>query len=186
MSAESILAEAQDKMEKTISAMERELAGVRAGKATPALLDSIRVDYYGSVVPLQQVASVAIPEPRLIVIQPWEKNMVAAISKAIQAAALGLNPTDDGTVVRVPIPPLTEERRKDLVKKVKQVGEGSRVAIRQIRRDANEHLKKLQNAKEISEDDSHRYTADVQKLTDEFVKKVDNVLTKKEQDILEI
>ena len=96
------------------------------------------------------------------------------------------NPTDDGTVVRVPIPPLTEERRKDLVKKVKQVGEGSRVAIRQIRRDANEHLKKLQNAKEISEDDSHRYTADVQKLTDEFVKKVDNVLTKKEQDILEI
>jgi ribosome recycling factor len=186
MSAESILAEARDKMDKTISSMERELAGIRAGKATPALLDSIRVDYYGSIVPLQQVASVNVPEARLIVIQPWEKNMVAPISKAIQAADLGLNPTDDGTVVRVPIPPLTEERRKDLVKVVKRIGEDSRVAVRNVRRDANEKIKKLEKEHELSEDVMRNKQDAIQKLTDQFVHKVDEAVAAKEKEILEI
>jgi ribosome recycling factor len=173
-------------MVKTVSAMERELASIRAGKASASLLDSVRVDYYGSMVPIQQVASINVPEPRLIVVQPWEKPMVSVVSKAIQAADLGLNPTDDGTVVRVPVPSLTEERRKDLVKKVKHVGEASKVALRQVRRDANDHLKKLQGTKDLSEDDAHRFTDEIQKLTDGFVKKVDDVLHKKEKDILEI
>ncbi len=186
MSAKDVLNEARKKMSKSLEAMGRELGSIRAGKASVSLLDSVRVDYYGSMVPLQQAASISVPEPRLIVLQPWEKTMVSAISKAIMAADLGLNPVDDGTVIRVPVPPLTEERRKELVKKVKKVGESTRVAIRQIRREANDGLKKLENAKALSEDESHRQMDEVQKLTDEFIEGLDQALREKEADILEI
>lgn len=179
-------ADAKEKMAKSITALERDLSGLRAGKASASLLDAVRVDYYGSMVPINQVASINVPEPRLIVIQPWERPMVSVVSKAIQVADLGLNPTDDGTVVRIPIPQLTEERRKELVKKVKQVGEAARVAVRQVRREANDLIKKRQQGKEISEDDAHRETDEIQKLTDEFVTQIDDILKKKEQDILEI
>ncbi len=186
MDANGVMGEALTKMTKSLEAMGRELASIRAGRASASLLDSVRVDYYGSMVPLQQVASINVPEPRLIVIQPWEKPMVSVVSKAIMAADLGLNPTDDGTVVRVPVPPLTEERRKDLVKQVKKTGESARVAIRQIRREANDHLKKLENAKDLSEDDCHRHIDEVQKLTDDYIGKLDDALKQKESDILEI
>jgi len=186
MSVKRVLEDMSTKMKKSLEAFERELSSIRAGKASGAMLDSVRVDYYGSVVPLNQVASVNAPEPRLIVVQPWEKGMVQPISKAIQSADLGLNPTDDGTVVRIPIPPLTEERRKELVKKVKQVGEQAKVSIRQVRREANDELKKLETDKEISEDEHHRGNDEVQSLTDDNVKRVDDILEKKEKDILEI
>lgn len=184
--SDDLVRDARVKMKNCLAGLERELTSVRAGKANASLLDTIRVDYYGSLVPLQQVASINVPEARLIVVQPWEKPMVAAISKAIQSADLGLNPTDDGNVVRIPIPALTEERRMEFVKKVKQIGEGTKVSIRQVRRDANEQLKKLEAAKEISEDDLHRLNADVQKATDDFVKSVEETLKQKEHDILEI
>jgi ribosome recycling factor len=186
MDARGVVRDAKEKMSKSIEALSRELGGIRAGKATASLLDSLRVDYYGTMVPIQQVASINVPEPRLIVVQPWDKGMVSVVSKAIRAGDLGLNPTDDGTVVRVPIPPLTEERRKELVKHVKKLGEGTRVAIRQIRRDANEHVKKLQNSKDLSEDDARRHSDEIQKATDGAIEQVDDLLKEKEKDILEI
>jgi len=186
MDEHTISAESKDKMEKTMTALTRDLGTVRAGKASPSMLDGVRVDYYGSMVPIQQIASINVPEPRLLVVQPWEKNMVSVIARSIQASGLGLNPADDGVVVRVPIPPLTEERRKDLVKKVKQIGETAKVGLRQVRREANDLVKKLQNEKKLSEDAAHRLNTDVQKLTDDYVKKVDDVLKKKEAEVLEI
>jgi ribosome recycling factor len=186
MDADSISNESKDKMEKALAALVRELGSVRAGKASASMLDNVRVDYYGSMVPVHQVASINVPEPKLLVVQPWERNMVSAISRAIQAASLGLNPTDDGVVVRIPIPSLTEERRKDLVKKVKHIGETSKVALRQVRREANDLVKKLQGEKKLSEDVAHRLNTDIQKLTDDYVKRVDDVLKKKEAEVLEI
>ncbi len=186
MSADSVLKETREKMKKTLSALERELSGLRAGKASASLLDPVQVEYYGSMVPVQQVASINVPEARLIVVQPWEKNMVRAVSKAIQSAGLGLNPTDDGVVVRVPIPPLTEERRKELVKKAKHIGEQSRVALRQLRREANDQVKKAANDKDVSEDEAHRLNDEIQKLTDTNVKDIDEILKAKEAEILEI
>lgn len=173
-------------MEKSIDNLQHELAGIRTGKANPALLDSIKVSYYGQTVPLKQVANVAIPDPRLITIQPWDKSIVSEVEKAIMASELGLNPQSDGTLIRLPIPPLTEDRRKDLVKLVKRIAEDTKVAVRNIRRDANDKIKKLEKDHEISEDEMHTRQDEVQKITDDFTKKVDEIVDAKEKEILEI
>ncbi len=180
------LAAAEDRMKKSLESLKSELLAIRTGKATPALLDPVRVDAWGSTLPLTQVASVTAPQPRLLVIQPWDKKMVQPIVKAIQKADLGLNPAEDGELIRVPIPALTEERRHEFVKRVKKAGEESKVSLRNIRRDANEELKKQEKDHAISEDESRRLQTEVQKLTDKYVGTVDEVLTKKEREILEI
>jgi ribosome recycling factor len=181
-----IIKHAGETMTKMIDNLRRELAGIRTGKASPALLDSIKVMYYGQTVPLKQVASIAVPEARLITVQPWEKTLVQEIEKAIQGSELGLNPQSDGVLIRLPIPPLTEERRKDLVKVVKRFAEDSRVAVRNIRRDANDKFKSLEKEHTISEDEMHTHQDEVQKLTDSFIEQVDEVVTAKEKEIMEI
>jgi ribosome recycling factor len=158
------LASAEDKMGKAVEVLHRELSTIRAGKATAALLDNVKVDYYGTPTPVKQVASISVPEARLLVVQPWEKNMLQPVAKAIQASDLGLNPQDDGNVLKIPIPPLNEERRRDLVKLAHKLGEEGRVAVRNARRDANDLLKKAQKDGEIPEDDSRRLVDQVQKL----------------------
>ncbi|MBD3163536.1 MAG: ribosome recycling factor [Candidatus Eisenbacteria bacterium] len=178
--------DADRRMGKSIESLKAELVSIRTGKASPSLLDSVRVDAYGSQMPLSQVASISAPQARLLVIQPWDKTLVQPILKGIQKADLGLNPADDGELIRVPIPALTEERRNELVKKVKKMGEDVKIAIRNIRRDVNEEIKKLQKDGEISEDDLHRGTQEVQKRTDRYVETVDEVLQRKEKEILEI
>lgn len=178
--------DAETRMQKSIESLKDELAKVRTGRAHPSLLDHVSVDYYGSMVPLSQVANIGIEDSRTLSITPWERTMVQAIEKAIMTSDLGLNPNSAGTVIRVPMPALTEERRKDLVKVVRGEAEGSRVAIRNIRRDANSSLKTLQKDKEISEDDERRAQDGVQKLTDQYIKVIDEVLAKKEQDLMEI
>lgn len=184
--ADEVLKHANESMTKSMESLRRELAGIRTGKANPALLDSIKVNYYGQPVPLRQVANVAVPEPRLITIQPWEKTMVAEIEKAIQSSELGLNPQSDGALIRLPIPALTEERRKDLVKVVKRFAEEGRVAVRNIRRDANDRFKKLEKEHKLSEDQMHDKQEEVQKLTDKFIKEIDEVVATKEKEIMEI
>lgn len=176
----------RDHMGKALDHLHHELAGIRTGKANPALLDSIKVEYYGQSVPIKQVANVAVPDSRLITIQPWERSLIGAIEKAIQASDLGLNPQNDGTLIRLPIPPLTEERRKDLVKVVKRLGEDTKVAVRNVRREANERIKKMEKDHEISEDEMHKRQDGVQKMTDEFVSKVDESIAAKEKEIMEI
>ncbi len=183
---DDVVSEAKQDMQKAVSSLERELARVRTGRANLAVLDGIKVEYYGTMTPLNQVASLQTPEPRLIVIKPWDKSMVPVIHKAIQQADLGLNPVSDAEVVRIPVPPLTEERRKELVKLVKKMGEDYKVQVRRVRREANEMLKQLEKDKEISEDDMHRGMDKVQKLTDEFVAKVDELVAKKSDEILEV
>ncbi len=173
-------------MKKSIANLQHELAGIRTGKANPALLDSIRVNYYGQQTPLNQVANIAVPDHRLITVQPWDKSIVPEVEKAIQASELGLNPQSDGTLIRLPIPPLTEERRKELVKLVKRVGEDSKVALRNIRRDANEKIKKMEKAHEISEDEMHSNQEEVQKITDKYVSEIDEIISLKEKEIMEI
>ncbi|HET6349388.1 MAG TPA: ribosome recycling factor [Candidatus Krumholzibacteria bacterium] len=176
----------EDHMKKTLEMLSHELGGIRTGKASPALLDSLRVNYYGSMVPVKQVANVAVPDARLITIQPWDRGLMHEIEKAISSSELGLNPQNDGTLIRLPIPPLTEERRKELVKVVKRIGEDSKVAVRNVRRDANEKIKKLQKEHELSEDAMHQKQEAIQKLTDQFVHKVDEAIAAKEKEILEI
>lgn len=183
---DEIQKDAEERMNKTIEALKDQLAKVRTGRAHPSLLDQISVDYYGSMVPLSQVANIGIEDSRTLSITPWERTMVQAIEKAIMSSDLGLNPNSAGTVIRVPMPALTEERRKDLVKVVRGEAEGSRVAVRNIRRDANTSFKTLQKDKDISEDDERRAQDSIQKLTDQFVKIIDEVLVKKEQDLMEI
>ncbi len=183
--ANEVVKTAKAKMEKAIKALEKEFAHVRTGRATLALLDGIKVSYYGSEMPLDQVATISVPEARTIAIQPWDVNVLPEIEKAILASELGLTPTNDGKIIRVAVPPLTEERRKELVKLVKKMGEEAKVAIRNIRRDANEKLKKQKKAKEISEDEQFRLQDEVQKLTDSFTKRVDQVVGDKEKEILE-
>jgi ribosome recycling factor len=173
-------------MEKSLEAMRREFSSVRTGKATPALLDTVRVEAYGSQVPLNQVATVGVPEPRLLVIQPWDQAMVGPIEKGIQMADLGLNPSNDGKIVRVPVPPLTEERRKEFVRVLHKMAEEGRVAIRQARKDANDEIKSRQKEGELSEDQAHREQDQVQKLTNQYVEKIDELLKKKEAEILEV
>jgi ribosome recycling factor len=180
------LAQARTRMTKALEDLRAELASVRTGRASTALLDHIKVEYYGTPTPLNQVATLGVPDPNLITIQPWDASLVGAIDKAIRSSDLGLNPVNDGKLLRVPIPPLTEERRKELVKHLHKVLENHRTAVRNIRRDANEALKKLYKDKKISEDEEKRALEDVQKLTDEFIEKLDGLGKAKEKEILEI
>ena len=178
--------EARTHMEKAVEAMRREFSSVRTGKATPALLDTVRVDAYGSKMPINQVGTVSAPEPRLLLVQPWDKGLLKAIETGITDANLGLNPSNDGNIIRVPIPQLTEERRKDLVKLLHKLAEEGRVAIRHARQEANKEIKKKQGDHEISEDDAHRQMDQVQKLTDEYIAKIDQLLKGKEQEVMEV
>lgn len=178
--------DAQDRMGKSVEALRHELTKLRTGRAHTSLLDHITVEYYGSEVPLNQVSNVTVSDPRTLTVTPWEKNMVAPVEKAIMASDLGLTPATSGTVIRVPLPPLTEERRRELVKVVKSEGEGAKVAIRNIRRDANNDFKALLKDKEISEDDERRAQDEMQKLTDRFIAEVDKVLADKEAELTEI
>jgi ribosome recycling factor len=177
---------AKSRMDKVLSDLQHSMAGIRTGRASVALLDSVRVDYYGTPTPLNQVATLHVPEPSMITVQPWDVSQIGPIEKAIRASDLGLNPANDGKIVRVPVPALTEERRKDLVKKLHHVAEDHRVSLRNIRRDANEHLKKLLKDKAISEDDERRALDEMQKLTDNFISRLDQAAKTKEKEILEI
>ena len=163
----------EEKMEKSIDALLNEYASIRAGRANPHVLDKIKVDYYGTPTPIQQVGNISVPEARMILIQPWEKSLIRPIEKAIQTSELGINPSNDGSVIRLVFPELTEERRKELAKDVKKKGDGAKVAIRNIRRDANEAFKKMEKSDEISEDDLKELTEKVQKLTDKSIEKID-------------
>lgn len=174
------------KMEKSLEAYRQELSRVRTGRASLSLLDGIKVEAYGSPMPLNQVATLTIPESRMIAIQPWDMQLIGEIEKAIQKADLGLNPVNDGKVLRISIPQLTEERRKELVKQVKKISEEYRVAIRNSRRDAIDSLKKMKNDKEISEDDLFKLQDDAQKETDSHVKKIDDILAEKEKEVMEV
>ena len=181
-----ILANSEERMKKVLEGTRRELAGIRGGKATPALLDTVRVEAYGQAMALNQAGSVTAPEPRLLVVQPWDKSLIKAISRALQQSELGLNPTDDGVVVRVPVPALSEERRRDLVKVISKLAEEGRVHIRQIRHDVNKDLKHQQTEGKLSEDDGHKLTAEIQKLTDRYIGMVDEVLRKKTAEVMEV
>ncbi|MCX4243690.1 ribosome recycling factor [Paraliomyxa miuraensis] len=176
---------AKDGMDTALDRLKKELARVRAGRANPALLDEVRVDSYGTQLPLKQAATVSVADARMLVVKPYDRNNIAAIERAINNSQLGLNASNDGAIVRVPIPALTEERRKDLVKQVHKAGEDARIAIRQARRDANDMLKRGEKDKEISEDDLKRGLGNVQTLTDAKIKEVDEVITKKEAEILD-
>lgn len=172
-------------MDKAIAALKRDLSTLRAGRATPALLDRIQVEYYGAMTPVNQLANINTPDPRTIMIQPWDKSSLGAIEKAIQKSDLGITPTNDGTSIRLSIPALTEERRVELVKMTKKFGEEAKVAIRNIRRDANDDIKKLEKD-QISEDESKRHQDEIQKLTDRYVAEVDKVLSAKEKEIMDV
>ncbi|WP_040948704.1 ribosome recycling factor [Gorillibacterium massiliense] len=177
---------AEERMEKAIGALKRDLAALRAGRATPALLDRIQVEYYGAMTPLNQMAGITTPDARTLVIQPWDKSVMGAIEKAILKSELGLNPANDGVIIRIVIPPLTEERRADLVKMTRKSGEEAKVAVRNIRRDANDDIKKLEKTDGISEDETRRHQEEIQKLTDRFIADVDKVLAEKEKEIMEV
>ena len=183
---EKTLNDLEEKMNKTLKALQGDLNKVRTGRASVALFDDIRVDFYGTPTPLKQVATLSVPESRLIIIQPWDPQMIGEIEKAILKSELGVTPTNDGKLIRLTIPRLTEERRKDLVKIIKKMGEGSKVAIRNIRRDANENFKEMEKEKLISEDELHQNFDKIQKVTDGFIQKIDEVLHAKEHEILEI
>lgn len=180
------LNEFQDKMEKSLGNLEEEFAGIRAGRANPHVLDKIRVDYYGTPSPLQSVANVSVPEARMIQIQPWEPSLVKEIEKAILTSDIGINPTNDGKVIRLVFPELTEERRKELAKDVKKKGENAKVAVRNIRRDAMEHFKKVGKAEDISEDEIKDLEDGIQKLTDQYVAKIDKAIEAKSKEILTV
>ena len=175
-----------DRMQKTLDVMQANFASVRAGRANAAVLDQIKVDYYGSPTPINQIASIASPDPRTLTIQPWDKGTLKLIEKAIQASDLGINPQNDGVVIRLAFPQLTEERRKDLIKQVRKYGEESKTAIRNIRREAMDNFKKLQKKSEITEDDQKNAEKDMQKLTDEYIADVDKLVAKKEKELSEI
>ena len=176
----------EDKMNKTLDNLAGEYDTIRDGRANPRVLDRIRVDYYGSPTPIQQVGNVSVPEPRTLLIQPWDKTQLKAIEKAILTSDLGINPTNDGSVIRLSFPELTEERRKDLAKEVKKKGENAKVAIRNIRRDANDTFKKQEKANEISEDDLEEVTDKIQKLTDKMIEKVDKAIDSKTKEIMTV
>lgn len=186
MTLNRIHADTNDRMAKALEAIKREFASIRTGKANASLLDGIKVDYYGTMTPLSQVANISAPDSRLLVIHPWEKKLIPEIIKAIQKSDLGLNPLSDPNVVRLPIPALTEERRKDLVKLVKKVAEEGKVAVRNIRRDANDALKKAEKGKAISEDESRKGQDKVQEITNEHIEKIDEMVKHKEQEVMEV
>ena len=177
---------AEEKMEKTLNALAEDYVTIRAGRANPSVLNKITVDYYGSPTPLQQVANISVPEARLLVIQPWDRSLIKAIEKAIQASDVGINPSNDGTVIRLLFPELTEERLKELSKDVKKKGEAAKVAIRNIRRDCADTIKKAQKAGEITEDDQKKDEDDAQKLTDKFIDKVDKAVEAKTKEIMTV
>ena len=185
-SVKEIDGNAKSRMEKVLADLQHDMAGVRTGRASVSLLDNVRADYYGTATPLNQLATLHVPEPSLITVQPWDVSQIGAIEKAIRSSDLGLNPSNDGKLIRVPIPPLTEERRKDLVKKLHHIAEDHRVALRNIRRDANENVKKLLKDKLISEDEDRRAHDDIQKLTDGYIQKLDQAAKVKEKEILEL
>jgi ribosome recycling factor len=175
-----------ERMEAAVEHLKRELGTLRTGRASLALLDGVKVDYYGTPTPLKQVANLGVPESRLITVQPWEPSLIKDIEKALLASGLGLTPSNDGKIIRLPIQPLTEERRKDLIKLCKKHGEESKVTLRNIRREGNEEFKRLHKEHQMTEDDLRKAEAEVQKMTDQYVQKVDQVLKKKEEEILEI
>ncbi len=183
--AHPILKDAENRMKKAVDSNRDELAKIRTGKASPALLDSVRVNYYGSPVPLKQISNINTPEPRLITVQPWEKNLIGEIEKAILKADLGFNPQNDGTTIRIPIPQLTEERRQEFVKICRKLAEDGRVAVRNVRRDALEHLKKAKKDGEIPEDEEKAYEKELQKLTDKQTGQIDEILKHKETEIMQ-
>ncbi len=178
--------EYEARMLKTVEHLESEFSAIRAGRANPHVLDNLRVDYYGTPTPIQQVGNISIPEARILVIQPWEKSLLKEIEKAIQMSDIGINPTNDGSVIRLVFPELTEERRKDLVKDIKKKGEADKVAIRNIRRDGNDAFKKMSKDSDVSEDEIKSLEDELQKLTDKFVKKVDDMIEEKSKDILKL
>lgn len=181
-----ILNEAEDRMKKTVEHLTKDLAALRAGRANPAMLEKVMVDYYGEPTPIHQLANITVPEARLLVVQPWDKGSIQNIEKAIMKSDLGVNPNNDGNVIRIVIPQLTEERRKDLVKVVKKRGEEAKVAVRNIRRDANDMLKASEKDKLISEDDNKKGSDEVQKATDKYIKEIDAILAAKEKDVMEV
>jgi ribosome recycling factor len=185
MELDKIFEDAARRMEKSLESLDHEFRRIRTGRATPAILEGIRVSYYGNVVPLQQIASVMVQGPRMLVVKPWDKSVIGEIMKAIQASGLGLTPQSDGTVLRIPIPPLSEERRQELVRLIRKLAEDTRVAVRNVRRDALEQIRKLEKDSVISEDDRHRAEERLQKLTNEWVEKVDEKLAAKEKEVLE-
>lgn len=186
MATKQLIADAQKRMDATLESVRRELAAMRTGRASLAMLDGIRVDYYGTPTPLNQVGNLSIPDPTLITLQPWDPSLLQVIEKALRTSDLDLNPQNDGKLIRIPIPSLTEERRKTLVKHAHTHAEEARVAIRNVRRDTNEHLKKLLKDKTVSEDDEKHALAEVQKLTDQHIQKIDETLKKKEAEIMEV
>ncbi|MCL6460134.1 MAG: ribosome recycling factor [Gorillibacterium sp.] len=183
---QSVKISAEDRMEKAMGALKRDLASLRAGRATPSMLDRIQIEYYGAPTPLNQVAGITTPDSRTLIIQPWDKSSLSLIEKAIMKSDLGLNPSNDGIVIRISIPALTEERRAEMVKLTKRTGEEAKVAVRNIRRDANEEVKKLEKTAGFSEDETRRHQEDIQKLTDKFIGEVEKILAGKEKEIMEV
>jgi ribosome recycling factor len=186
MDAKQIEAEADLRMRKSIESLKKDFTRIRTGRASASLLDGITVEYYGSPMPINQIASISIPEARMIMIQPWEKNMLGPVEKAIQTSDLGLNPMNDGNIIRLPIPTLSEERRKELFKQCKKTSEDNKVAIRNIRRDSNEQFKESEKSKKITQDDLKKGQEEIQKLTDKYIKVVDDLLAIKEREIMEL
>ncbi|KAA3659845.1 MAG: ribosome recycling factor [Calditrichaeota bacterium] len=186
MKTHEIVKDVQGRMDKTVEAIRDELSKIRSGKATPTLLDPVRVDAYGSKMPLNQVASVSTPDPRMILVQPWDKSLIGAIEKAVMTSDLGLNPANDGTVIRIPLPALNEERRNELVKVCRKIVEEGRIALRNIRRDGNDQYKKLEKNHEMSEDEVHNHLDEIQEATDAHVKKLEAILQHKETEIMEV
>ncbi len=186
MTVESALASAADKMAKAVSVLKEELAGIRTGRASPVILSRIVVEYYGTQVPLNQLASLSVPEPRLLVVQPFDRNAISSVEKAILASDLGITPSNDGVVIRLSFPPLTEERRRELIKVVHQRAEEARVAVRNVRRHSKDEVEKLEHDHAISQDDEKRAEKELQKLTDQYVAEIDEVLAHKEQELKEI
>ncbi len=186
MPYKKVIHEAKEKMTKSLEHLKHEFNGIRTGKASPSLIEDIRVDYYGTQTPIRDMAGINTPESRLLVIQPWDQTAVPAIVKAIQSSSLGITPIDDGRVVRIPIPELTEERRKDLDKHIKHMAEEARVSIRNIRREENDRLKKMEKAKELTEDDLYDGEKETQQMTDDFIKKIDEMLKHKEEEIFTV
>ncbi|NNV04991.1 ribosome recycling factor [Geobacillus sp. C56-T2] len=184
--AKHVIQQAKEKMDKAVQAFTRELATVRAGRANAGLLEKVTVDYYGVATPINQLASISVPEARMLVIQPYDKSVIKEMEKAILASDLGLTPSNDGSVIRLVIPPLTEERRRELAKLVKKYSEDAKVAVRNIRRDANDELKKLEKNGEITEDELRSYTDEVQKLTDDHIAKIDAITKEKEKEVMEV
>ena len=186
MEVKELLAQEETRMDKSIEALKHEFASIRTGRASVSLLDKVIVDYYGTPSPINQVANISVPEPRMILIAPWDKSMIGAIEKAILQSDLGLNPGNDGAQIRLVIPQLTEERRKEIVKVVHKKAEDARVIVRNLRREANDAIKKMEKAKEITEDETKKATEDMQKATDKFIKEIDVVVAHKEIEVMEV